>query len=279
MANYYYIQSYAGTGEFLNLDTSKAITSRTNVNIWEKSCPIDQIWEIATLGTNQQVKTINNNSFMLNAKTGTWDCDVYTSNSDTYVNFVKVSTDVYYIQLVSNTSRYLTAAGSASGSEVTWKVMSSTDSGKKAQQWKVTKTTLPLNYARVAQGDNTLGPAQMKVNAGYIYYYLNSKYGYTKEAVCGILGNMQYESTINPASWRELNIPRNAFGVVHWNPATKFLYWARENGKIGSTTADDEKLVKAVDSLAYSDPKMLMTIELEYLLYSFTPANWFDSGD
>ena len=134
---YYKIKSHAGTGKLLNIAASGPISGRKNTNIWDESCPIDQTWSIASLGNNQQVKIINNLSYMLNANTSTWNCDVYTSNSDTYVNFEKVSTGVYYIRLKSHPETYLTAGGTKSGSDVSWEKLSTTTAGKKAQQWKV----------------------------------------------------------------------------------------------------------------------------------------------
>ena len=99
---------------------------------------------------------------MLNANTSTWNCDVYTSNSDTYVNFEKVSTGVYYIRLKSHPERYLTAGGTKSGSDVSWEKLSTTTAGKKAQQWKVTATSLPTVYTRVTSGADSLGDDQME---------------------------------------------------------------------------------------------------------------------
>ena len=201
---YYKIKSHAGTGKLLNIAASGPISGRKNTNIWDESCPIDQTWSIASLGNNQQVKIINNLSYMLNANTSTWNCDVYTSNSDTYVNFEKVSTGVYYIRLKSHPERYLTAGGTKSGSDVSWEKLSTTTAGKKAQQWKVTATSLPTVYTRVTSGADSLGDDQMETNAEYIYNYLKKK-GFTKNAICGILGNMNSESTINPAVWQSLN--------------------------------------------------------------------------
>lgn len=173
---YYKIKSHAGTGKLLNIAASGPISGRKNTNIWDESCPIDQTWSIASLGNNQQVKIINNLSYMLNANTSTWNCDVYTSNSDTYVNFEKVSTGVYYIRLKSHPERYLTAGGTKSGSDVSWEKLSTTTAGKKAQQWKVTATSLPTVYTRVTSGADSLGDDQMETNAEYIYNN-QSKYG------------------------------------------------------------------------------------------------------
>ena len=61
---YYKIKSHAGTGKLLNIAASGPISGRKNTNIWDESCPIDQTWSIASLGNNQQVKIINNLSYM-----------------------------------------------------------------------------------------------------------------------------------------------------------------------------------------------------------------------
>ena len=44
---------------------------------------------------------------------------------------------------------------------------------------------------------NALNMSQMKVNATYIWNYLREQ-GWTLNAVAGMLGNMQSESSINP---------------------------------------------------------------------------------
>lgn len=265
---YYKIRSYAGTGEFLNVAISGEVLGRRNVDIWKESCPIDQIWQINTIGSNQQVRTINNLSYMLNAKRSTWNCDVYTSNADTYVNFITVSTGIYYIQLVSNATRYLTACGTESGSDVMWEELSGTDAGRKAQQWKLISTLLPSIYTRVgASSSAALGTPQMETNATYFYKKMREK-GYTKNAICGILGNMEYESYINPAAWGALNNLSEAYGLIQWKPATKFINWAKEKAVIAAAAAAD------VNALAYSNPQALMDSEIDYLLYSF----YYDDG-
>ena len=76
-----------------------------------------------------------------------------------------------------------------------------------------------------------LSLAQMKVNAQYILDYLLAK-GWTKNAVCGMLGNMQTESTINPGIWEGLQEGdlNDGVGLVQWTPATKYLWWADSEG-------------------------------------------------
>lgn len=82
---------------------------------------------------------------------------------------------------------------------------------------------------------------QMKVNAQYILNYLMGK-GWTKEAVCGMLGNMETESTINPGIWQNLDAENTnlGYGLVQWTPATKYLNWAKSNGL--ATGAIDSQL-------------------------------------
>jgi hypothetical protein len=73
------------------------------------------------------------------------------------------------------------------------------------------------------------GP-EMTANATYIWNYLHNNEGWSKTAVCAILGNMQRESTINPGVWGGLNTNSNVFGLVQWTPATKYTNWAASNG-------------------------------------------------
>jgi len=75
-----------------------------------------------------------------------------------------------------------------------------------------------------------LTQSQMAVNAQYILNYLRGK-GWTKNAICGMLGNMQTESTINPGIWQSLkeNNMSGGFGLVQWTPATNYINWAQSN--------------------------------------------------
>ena len=76
-----------------------------------------------------------------------------------------------------------------------------------------------------------LSLSQMKVNAQYILDYLVTK-GWTKNAICGMLGNMQRESTINPGIWQNLDSGNTSLGLglCQWTPATKLINWANSNG-------------------------------------------------
>lgn len=132
----YRIQAYKGTGLFLNVYGTGTITGRRNVCIWTETTSNDQKWSIDSLGNNVLVRSMNNQNYALNAKTDTWNCDVMTVNTDSYVNFQVVNKNekLYRIQLVSNTAKYLTAEGTAKNSNVAWAALNTSSD---AQVWKV----------------------------------------------------------------------------------------------------------------------------------------------
>lgn len=79
-------------------------------------------------------------------------------------------------------------------------------------------------------GNRYLSIDEMTVNAQEIMNQLTSR-GWTKNAVAGMLGNMQTESNINPGVWENLspNV-NNGYGLVQWTPATKLISWAESEG-------------------------------------------------
>lgn len=76
-----------------------------------------------------------------------------------------------------------------------------------------------------------LTQGEMESNAKEIYTYLSDK-GWTINAISGLLGNMQRESTINPGLWQSLKEGNysGGYGLVQWTPATKYTNWAKANG-------------------------------------------------
>ena len=69
---------------------------------------------------------------------------------------------------------------------------------------------------------------QMQVNAKYIYTYLAAR-GWTKNAIAGLLGNMQVESSINPGRWQSDRVGGDSsghgYGLVQWTPYTIYTEW------------------------------------------------------
>lgn len=82
----------------------------------------------------------------------------------------------------------------------------------------------------VTTGNFYLNTTQMQGNAEFIYEYFGSTW--TLNAICGMLGNFQKESTINPGIWQNLDQGnlKLGFGLAQWTPATNYIDWAVAQG-------------------------------------------------
>lgn len=77
---------------------------------------------------------------------------------------------------------------------------------------------------------NALNQSQMEVNATYLYSAFTSR-GWSINAIAAILGNMQSESSINPGRWQNNAVGVGpAYGLVQWDPFTKYTDWAINRG-------------------------------------------------
>lgn len=83
-------------------------------------------------------------------------------------------------------------------------------------------------WGNTYDSSNALNLEQEKINATYIYQSLTEK-GWTINAIAGILGNMQSESSINPGRWESDRVggeaERHGYGLVQWTPYTKYTNW------------------------------------------------------
>lgn len=81
------------------------------------------------------------------------------------------------------------------------------------------------------KGNRYLNETEMQNNTQIIRAYLVSK-GWSLNAIAGLLGNMESESTMNPGIWQSLNEGNlsGGFGLVQWTPATNFTDWADNQG-------------------------------------------------
>lgn len=90
-------------------------------------------------------------------------------------------------------------------------------------------------YGNEYNSSNSLNLEQMKLNARYISNSLLD-YGWSLESISAMLGNMQIESSINPGRWQGDNVGTGpAYGIVQWDPFTKYTNWASERGFDPST--------------------------------------------
>lgn len=95
-------------------------------------------------------------------------------------------------------------------------------------EWVITNSSL-------AEPSRPLTDEEMKNNAKCFYGTMNILYGWTLNACCGVLGNMQSESTISPCRWQNdtpygTPTERQGYGLVQWTPYTKVLDWLAQNG-------------------------------------------------
>lgn len=86
-------------------------------------------------------------------------------------------------------------------------------------------------YGSYYSESEVLTSSEMSMNAKYIYSYLTAK-GWSLNAIAGMLGNMQAESSINPGRWQSDDVGNTSlgYGLVQWTPSTKYTEWATANG-------------------------------------------------
>jgi hypothetical protein len=110
--------------------------------------------------------------------------------------------------------------------------------------------------------------SEMTVNAQYILNYLLGK-GWTKNAICGMLGNMQTESSINPSRWQSDNIGNTSggLGLVQWTPATKYLDWCSSN------SLDYRKMDSNLKRILYEVANNIQWIDSSMSFQEFTQSN------
>jgi len=120
----------------------------------------------------------------------------------------------------------------------------------------------------IYSGNRYLTLEEMQSNAQYIFNYLTAV-GWTVNAVCGVLGNMQTESTINPAIWQSLDEGNlsGGFGLVQWTPATKYLDWASANNL--TPEAMDSNLLR----ILYEVENNIQWINSSMTFEEFTQSN------
>ena len=102
-----------------------------------------------------------------------------------------------------------------------------------------------------------LTEAQRNANAEFIYDYLSSQ-GWSKNAICGLLGNVEKESQLNPGAWQNnqgvTSNPKSGYGLIQWTPSDKFAeYVGIDANNLNSLCTDPGKLIQnQLDFLIYS---------------------------
>lgn len=97
-------------------------------------------------------------------------------------------------------------------------------------------------------GNRYLTTAEMQNNAEIVQGYGVAQ-GWSPNAICAILGNMSWESTINPGIWGDNG---DAYGLVQWNPYTKYSEWAGSGWQNNGTRQLERISYEAANGLQWS---------------------------
>ena len=272
----YRIKSFAGSGRNLNVYGNEQVSYNRNVCLWSEDTSANaQKWVIQSFAAGLKIITALSSTYALNyywanGQGNPGNCDIYphaSNNQDSCITLVAVNAaeNIYKIKL-ANYNLYMTAASDADEANVSWEE----HTGAAAQQWKFVPITTSTSavYALVTAGHSGLTAEEQEINATYIYNELRNA-GFTKNAACGILGNMESECGFNPGAWQVLNNTSKGFGLVQWTPATRFLDYACDNNIITSATA------AAVNNLTNSDPQALMDAEIACMQWCCTHGDFF----
>ena len=118
-------------------------------------------------------------------------------------------------------------------------------------------------WGNTYDSSTSLKQSQMEVNAKYIYSYLSSE-GWTLNAIAGILGNMQSESSINPGRWESDRVGGNpdshGYGLVQWTPYTKYTNWV---------SGDPSTMDNNISRILYEVDNNIQWIATSHYNYSF----------
>lgn len=80
---------------------------------------------------------------------------------------------------------------------------------------------MPENFI---YGNRYLTQAETDHNAELILAWFWAR-GWSANAICAMLGNMQWESGANPGIWNGLDPDSQTYGLVQWYPYTKYSNW------------------------------------------------------
>lgn len=133
--------------------------------------------------------------------------------------------------------------------------------------WQFTDTPVDQNYFRGTAEEwlqyagnnpttwisknNFLTQSEMENNATLFYNYFITK-GWSVESICGMLGNIQSESTVNPGIWENLDPwgdpDAHGYGLVGWTPYTRITDWlTAHNYPIDSGEGQCAKIVEEME--------------------------------
>ena len=121
-----------------------------------------------------------------------------------------------------------------------------------AQEYTATVSTSTPVKADTLSSNSTLNQKEMLTNARYIFNYLRSlstTIRWAKNPICGMLGNMEAESSINPGRWQNgVSNPSNGYGLTQWTPSTKLTSWTPSDS---TKTGIDKQIERIIYEVAH----------------------------
>ena len=273
---YFRIKSHGGGGNYLTVSGSTPLTNHRSLYLTTAISSNMQYWKVIASGNSYKIVSCADQSFALNyywnqgyGNPGACDIYLHADNNDSYVAFdMSGHAAVYRIKQtdsrLSSNPLYLTPSSWSTGASVTWE---HNEGGDVVQYWQFEPVSASV-YALVTEGYSGLNNSEQETNATYIYNALIDA-GFTKNAACGVLGNIERECGFNPGAWQVSNNTSYGFGLVQWTPATKFINYAYDNDIITSKTAT------AVNNLTNTNAQTLMDTEIDCIQWCCTNGDFF----
>lgn len=95
------------------------------------------------------------------------------------------------------------------------------------------------------------------INNADIIHGIFQGYGWTENAICAMLGNIQGESGCNPGVWENLTPYWRGYGLTQWSPYTKYSNWATSMGYLpweDNGDAECERIHYETTTMPPTDP-------------------------
>ena len=120
-------------------------------------------------------------------------------------------------------------------------------------------------------GNYYLNISQMQNNVDILYPFFSSA-GWTDNAIAGMLGNMQTESTINPGIWESLEEYGGGYGIVQWTPYTNYSNWAGDNWQKNGQLEMERIIYELENNLQWINTSLYPMSFSEFVKSEETPA-------
>lgn len=125
-----------------------------------------------------------------------------------------------------------------------------------------------------------LSVPEMQNNAVIITTALRSE-GWTDNAIAGLLGNVQVESSLNPLRWQndDIGVWDAGFGLIQWTPASDFKSWCDARG-LNYKSGNDQvfRINWELENGGYYYPTSAYPISMSQFKASTTDASYLASA-